>query len=165
MPSVDSAPAEEPSGEFQAEQTSADSKKKTDPTWTFFIYAQGDNLHSPAFAADLASIKNAKLGKSVHVVVLADWNASITDASGKALFQPGADRFVFGGASGNDTIGDFETGRDVIDVSALGITSTAGFSSFTDDGTSTTIVFSPGNQVIVQNVLTSQLAAGDFIFA
>lgn len=99
VPSVDSAPAEEPSGEFQAEQTSADSKKKTDPTWTFFIYAQGDNLHSPAFAADLASIKNAKLGKSVHVVVLADWNASITDASGKALFQPGADRFVFGGGA------------------------------------------------------------------
>ena len=72
---------------------------------------------------------------------------------------------MFAAESGEDTIGDFETGKDVIDVSALGVASIAGFSAFTDDGTSTTIVFSAGNQVVVQNVLTSQLSAGDFIFA
>ena len=50
-------------------------------------------------------------------------------------------------------------------VSALGITSTAGFSSFTDDGSSTTIVFSAGNQVLVTGVTTAELTATDFIFA
>lgn len=77
----------------------------------------------------------------------------------------GADRFVFAAASGSDTIGDFTPGQDRIDVSALGIVSSAGFASFTDDNADTTIVFSAGNQVLVQGVTTAQLAAGDFIFA
>jgi hypothetical protein len=51
----------------------------------------------------------------------------------------------------------------VIDVTPLGITSTAGFASFTDDGTDTTIVFSVGNEVTVLNAV--DLAAGDFLFA
>lgn len=77
----------------------------------------------------------------------------------------GADRFVFAADSGKDTIGDFETGKDRIDVSALGIASTADFASFTDDGSDTTILFSAGNQLTVLGVTTAQLSAGDFIFA
>ena len=79
--------------------------------------------------------------------------------------QRGADRFAFGFDSGSDIIGDFTTGQDRIDVSALGITSTAGFDAYGDDGTDTTIVFSAGNQVVVEGVLVSQLTAADFIFA
>ena len=77
----------------------------------------------------------------------------------------GADRFVFAADSGMDTIGDFETGKDWIDVSALGFTSTARFASFTDDGSDTTIVFTAGNRLTVLGVATAQLGAADFIFA
>ena len=88
-------------------------------------------------------------------------DSAIGDSSGAT----GADRFVFGRYSGADTIGDFETGKDRIDVRALGITSTAGFASFTDDGTDTVIEFSPGNQVTVLGVLTTEFTSLDFIFA
>lgn len=77
----------------------------------------------------------------------------------------GADRFVFAADSGMDTIGDFEASKDVIDVSALGITSTAGFLSYSDSGGDTSILFSAGNQLTVLGVTTAQLGAGDFIFA
>ena len=77
----------------------------------------------------------------------------------------GADRFVFAADSGMDTIGDFEAGKDKIDVSALGITSTAGFLSYSDSGGDTTILFSAGNQLTVLGVTTAQLGAADFIFA
>ena len=77
----------------------------------------------------------------------------------------GTDNSVFAAENGSDTIGDFTPGQDRIDVSSLGITSTAGFSSFTDDGSSTTIVFSAGNQILVTGVTTAELTATDFIFA
>ena len=72
---------------------------------------------------------------------------------------------MFAADSGMDTIGDFETGKDRIDVSALGFTSTARFASFTDDGSDTTIVFTAGNRLTVLGVATAQLGTADFIFA
>lgn len=74
----------------------------------------------------------------------------------------GADRFVFGGASGKDVIGDFERGKDVIDVRALGYTGLGQF-ALDEVGSDSIVHFRGANQVTVLGV--TGLAATDFLFA
>ena len=73
----------------------------------------------------------------------------------------GADRFVFAADSGHDVIGDFEVGKDKIDVSALGLHDLGDLTI--TPGTDTAVQFSSGNDVILAGV--AGVAAGDFIFA
>ena len=76
--------------------------------------------------------------------------------------QTGADRFVFGGTSGKDVIGDFEHHKDVIDVQRLGYTD---LSQLTIDvsGGDSVVHFRGSNQVTVLGV--TNLDASDFLFA
>lgn len=73
----------------------------------------------------------------------------------------GADRFVFAADGGHDVIGDFEAGKDKLDVSALGVHDLSGLTI--TPGTDTVVQFSSGNSVTLAGV--ASVAAGDFIFA
>lgn len=76
--------------------------------------------------------------------------------------ERGADRFVFEGASGQDRIGDFERGKDHIDVTALGYTD---FSQLDIEvrGADSIVLFMGANQVTVVDV--TGLTASDFLLA
>jgi Ca2+-binding RTX toxin-like protein len=76
--------------------------------------------------------------------------------------EHGADRFVFAGASGKDTILDFEQGKDVIDVAALGYTD-IGQLTIEVSGDDSIVRFLGGSQVAVVGVTT--LSAADFLLA
>jgi Ca2+-binding RTX toxin-like protein len=76
--------------------------------------------------------------------------------------ETGADRFVFGGASGKDTIGDFEHGKDVIDVQRLGYTDLLQLTIDVSGGNSI-VHFRGTDQVTVLGV--TDLDATDFLFA
>ena len=72
----------------------------------------------------------------------------------------GLDTFVFAANNGQDTIHDFEVGRDKIDLTALG--TVFGALSISSDGTDSTIGLGGSNTVKVIGVAT--LGAADFIF-
>ena len=93
-----------------------------------------------------------------------------------SLFHGGDDLIVMSVGTGSDTISHFQAGAatdDVIDVSAFGFESLNGaglrlidFAS--DNGTDTTIDLDQlpgGDQLVLTNVLVSQLDASDFVFA
>ena len=74
----------------------------------------------------------------------------------------GADRFVFGGQSGQDIIGDFERGTDVIDLHLLGYTAFAQVNISEIAGDS--VIDLPGpNRITVDGV--ARLTASDLLFA
>jgi len=76
----------------------------------------------------------------------------------------GRDIFVFGPGSGDDTIEDFQTGTDLIDVTAYGITGLAGFAAVSTLGGTTTITLDgPGNTIQLTGI--ASVTAEDFIFA
>ncbi|MBN9788753.1 hypothetical protein DMP17_09110 [Pseudonocardia sp. TMWB2A] len=80
------------------------------------------------------------------------------------LFGGGdADRFVFSSGSGTDTIRDFERGLDKIDLSAFGLTYAQLESFFVQNGANSEIHLSSGEMIIIHNIQTGQLSAGDFI--
>ena len=84
-------------------------------------------------------------------------------ASRDAAATGGNDVFAFLADSGQDTVFDFEQGKDLIDVEALGYTA-FGQLDIDPDGSGGSIVhFLDTNQVTVANVAI--LAATDFIFA
>ncbi|MBR0772772.1 hypothetical protein JQ590_31335, partial [Bradyrhizobium diazoefficiens] len=80
----------------------------------------------------------------------------------------GADKYIYAGSSGADTITDFNRGEgDVIDVSGV-----TGVFSFADiqskavaSGANTLITFSAGNTLTLTGVAVGSLQASDFIFA
>ena len=73
----------------------------------------------------------------------------------------GFDRFVFRPGDGRDTIGDFEQGKDLIDVRRLSFDSFAEL-TITDDGSDSVVQLGGVNQVTVLGV--TGLAAADFLF-
>ena len=73
----------------------------------------------------------------------------------------GFDRFVFRPGDGQDTIGDFEQGKDLIDVRRLSFDSFAEL-TITDDGSGSVVQLGGVNQVTVLGV--TGLAAADFLF-
>lgn len=74
----------------------------------------------------------------------------------------GADIFVFAADNGQDTIHDFETGKDKIDLSALGL-SGIGDIRIRSDGEDSRIILADNNKIFVLGV--TNLDASDFIFA
>jgi serralysin len=92
---------------------------------------------------------------------------TLTSGSGDDTFfgGGGADAFVFAPPNGHDTIGDFETGRDLIDLTAFAAADIHDFSDLTIDATSgdSVIQFDVGNDITVAGV--TQLRASDFLFA
>ena len=93
------------------------------------------------------------------------------DAQGtNVITGGGADLFVFAPGSGVDTIQDFQSGKDKMDVSAYGYTSLAGLHiSLSDTGFDTIIDLdgTPAHvaEITLQNRNGVPLSAGDFIFA
>ncbi|WP_343519990.1 calcium-binding protein [Sphingomonas sp.] len=75
----------------------------------------------------------------------------------------GADTFVFGTGSGADTIADFRTGIDKLDLSALGFANfDAVLAATEDDGSGNSVIhLGGGNQVVLTGVAKAQLTAGD----
>jgi hypothetical protein len=86
------------------------------------------------------------------------WGDAVQIAGDNVVF--GRDTFVFGPDNGNDTIGDFRQGEDLIDLSALA----TGFGGFDLEviGNDTLIDFNDGNTILVLN--NTALAETDFIF-
>ena len=76
-----------------------------------------------------------------------------------ATVLTGADVFVFAQNNGQDTIGDFEQGKDHIDLTAFEF---SGLDTFTisNDGTNSVIDLGGGNSVTVLGVVN--LHASDF---
>lgn len=75
----------------------------------------------------------------------------------------GDDLFVIHADSGNDTITDFTSGEDRIDVKKLDITTLSDLGlTDTDDGL--LVKFSAGNSVTLTGVLVADISAADFAF-
>jgi len=76
----------------------------------------------------------------------------------------GADKFVFAHGTGQDTIGDFVSGTDKIDLTAFGFASYQAVINATHDvGGNAVIDLGNGDQVTLTGVTTAQLHSGDFI--
>ena len=76
----------------------------------------------------------------------------------------GADKFVFGHGTGQDTIGDFVTSTDKIDLTAIGFASYQDVINATHDvGGNAVIDLGNGDQLTLTGVTTAQLHSGDFI--
>lgn len=76
----------------------------------------------------------------------------------------GADKFVFAHGTGQDSIGDFVTGTDKIDLTAIGFASYQDVINATHDvGGNAVIDLGNGDQVTLTGVTTAQLHSGDFI--
>ena len=75
----------------------------------------------------------------------------------------GADTFRFEDNFGTDTITDFETGADVLDLSALSLI--GGFSALTiTDGAGGAVVDTTQGLIVLQGVAAADLSEADFIF-
>lgn len=92
---------------------------------------------------------------------------TLTGGSGDDTFfgGAGADAFVFAPPNGHDTIGDFETGRDLIDLTAFATADIHDFSDLTIDAASgnSVVQLDAANDITVAGV--AQLRASDFLFA
>ena len=76
----------------------------------------------------------------------------------------GADRFVFAHGTGQDSIGDFVTGTDKIDLTAIGFASYQDVINATHDvGGNAVIDLGNGDQLTLTGVTTAQLHSSDFI--
>jgi Ca2+-binding RTX toxin-like protein len=76
----------------------------------------------------------------------------------------GADKFVFDHGTGQDTVGDFVSGSDKLDLSAFGFASFSDVQAATHDvGGNAVIDLGNGDSVTLSGVLTSQLQSGDVI--
>ncbi|MBX3258556.1 MAG: hypothetical protein KF782_02480 [Labilithrix sp.] len=82
---------------------SADEPARGEARWTVFVYANGDNGRSADLEAELARMNDAPLGEDVHVVVLADWNAGLTDREGRR-FPSGSDWITLPGGGAAPTV-------------------------------------------------------------
>ena len=78
-----------------------------------------------------------------------------------------ADTFAFGDGHGNDTITDFDDGNDIIDVSALGITSFSGLTISTNSDNDVVITTGDDGGTIVLDGITdtNDITADDFVFS
>jgi Ca2+-binding RTX toxin-like protein len=81
--------------------------------------------------------------------------------------QGGNDIFIFAPDSGNDRIGDFEDGKDRIDVQGYGFHQLSDLGITNNDTAVVTVAFGGGNQVEVSGFEGSavSLSVADFIFA
>ena len=120
----------------------------------------GAQVGSDAAGDVLSNIENL-VGSAQGDVLVGD--AKANTLTGGA----GADTFVFTPDHGADTIADFVSGTDKIDLSAL-----AGFSNFQavldatqDVGGNAVITTSAGNTITLTGVLEAGLAEGDFIYS
>jgi Ca2+-binding RTX toxin-like protein len=98
--------------------------------------------------------------------MLGSWgNDRLTGGSGDDRLTGGSrsDTFAFGTDWGSDTVTDFRRGTDKLDLRDAGVNDLAAL-SITQVGGNTVITFD-GDQVVLQNVQTSNLTASDFIFA
>ena len=78
----------------------------------------------------------------------------------------GADRFVFDHGTGQDSVGDFVSGSDTLDLSAFGFASFAAVQAATHDvGGNAVIDLGGGDSVTLSGVLTAQLQSGDVILS
>jgi ELWxxDGT repeat protein len=76
----------------------------------------------------------------------------------------GADTFIFHAGDGNDTITDFTSGSDVIDLRGLGIADfTTLESMMTQSFNNIVITFDATDKIILSNTQLVQLHAGDFV--
>jgi Ca2+-binding RTX toxin-like protein len=78
--------------------------------------------------------------------------------------EGGADTFVFSSGNGQDTVGDFVSGSDKLDLSAFGFADFAAVQAATNDvGGNAVIDLGGGNSVTLTGVTESQLQSGDVI--
>lgn len=75
----------------------------------------------------------------------------------------GRDTFVFNASFGNDTLHDFTTNFDSIDVTSLNVGSYATLLANTADVSGDAVITLSGNTITISNVTKSQLLEGDFI--
>jgi serralysin len=139
---------------------------------TYYLFDNVENLI--LLGTTLYGVGNA-LANTITGSDAANWllggagNDRIDGGKGNdALYgEAGADTFVFGAASGIDTIGDFVPGTDKIDLSAYGFANFAAVqAAMTDQGGGVmNIALGGGNYVILIGVTKAQLAAGDFILS
>jgi len=80
--------------------------------------------------------------------------------------QADADTFIFERGTGIDTVGDFTLGVDKIQLAGLGFTSFAQvLAATTQVGAACAINLGAGDALILNNLLRTGLAEGDFLFA
>jgi serralysin len=127
----------------------------------------GESIETLAAAEGTAAIilTGNELGQSLY----GNAGANIINALGGDDYLvggAGSDRFVFGSGPGNDTIGDFTTGSDKIDLTAFGI-SAADISTSASGGNTIIAVDTNHNgaaDFTIMLVGVGAPAAGDYLF-
>ncbi|MCK5425092.1 MAG: hypothetical protein KAI89_06950, partial [Emcibacter sp.] len=103
-------------------------------------------------------------GAGADVLWGQDGNDTLNGGSGNdTLFgHNGDDVFVFDGIWGDDTVGDFTDGSDLIDLSDTDLT----FSdlSIAQDGTDTVIDDGSGNTITLTDITATDITTDDFIW-
>lgn len=95
-------------------------------------------------------------------------NDRITGGAGSDRIwgEAGNDLFVFATGSGADEVVDFTRGADRIDLTGYGISSLAQVQAMlSQSGANAVIDLGSGNSITLDNIVGSQLAASDFVFA
>ena len=108
----------------------------------------------------LSGIENL-IGSVFNDVLTGDTNANILTGGG------GADTFVFAAGSGQDTVNDFVSGNDKLDLSAYNFSDFAAvLASTTDNGSGYAVIdLGGGNTITLFGVSEAQLQAGDVILS
>lgn len=95
------------------------------------------------------------------------WNNVLTGGGGDDMLLggQGQDTFVFASGSGADTIADFQTGLDLIDVRAFGLGDFAMLAPGFEDLGGETLVRYGDHSVLLLGIATTDLQATDFLLA
>lgn len=106
-------------------------------------------------------------GKGNDIIDGGGGNDRLRGDGGDDLLTGGAgrDRFIFNLQGGTDTVTDFTNGEDRMDMTNFGLT---GFDALAGHiaqvAADTVITMDGGETIVLQNVLTSTIDAGDFRF-
>ncbi|MEL7151725.1 MAG: Ig-like domain-containing protein [Pseudomonadota bacterium] len=134
---------------------------------TLFYGSSGDDVFNSAlFGPDILDGKagddDISGGTGADRIIGGVGNDTLTGGNGVAA-DFASDVFVFDVNEGDDVITDFENGRDLIDVSALGVADTSGF-TISDVGADKVIDFNNGTTVTLSGLDGVLIDDADFIF-
>ncbi|MEO0883357.1 MAG: CHRD domain-containing protein [Pseudomonadota bacterium] len=127
-----------------------------------------DNGDAVASVGDtVTSIENITGSASGDDTISGNSSANVLNGNGgddTLTGEGGADTFVEAEGSGADTVTDFATAEDVIDVNGHGLTASAALALAADDGNGNTVIdFGDGDTLTLTGVASADLTEANFV--